>query len=64
VAVALEASGYETPWSRLLLEKLIVPQLLKIFHAQGSLSYLQEPAYPDSNESSPNIHTLFLSDTF
>jgi hypothetical protein len=45
-----------TPWSTVLLEKLIVSQLVEkntaVSETEDSLSYLQEPSYPEPDESS------------
>jgi hypothetical protein len=55
------------PWSRVLLEKLKVTQLIKQFtlpfmEPEGSLTCSQEPGtgpYPEPDESSSHHQTLF-----
>jgi hypothetical protein len=56
-----------TPWSRILLQKLTVAQLVEKFPAfmepESSLPCSQQPAtdpYPEPDESSPQFSTLFL----
>ena len=51
-----------TPWSRVLLEKLTIPQLVNKFPSfmepEGSLPQTQEPATrpcPESHQSSPSL---------
>jgi hypothetical protein len=58
-----------TPWSRILLEKLTVSQLVKKFPAcyrtRKSLPPLQVPAtcsYPETHQSSPHPFTLLPED--
>jgi hypothetical protein len=60
-----------TRWSRVLLEKLTVTQLVKKFLAcmepEGSLSCSQQPvngSYPQLDASSPHLPTMFLSRLF
>jgi hypothetical protein len=55
-----------TPWSRVLLEKLTVTQLVKKFppsmKPESSLSCSQEPTagyYPEPDASTSNLPTLF-----
>jgi hypothetical protein len=51
-----------TLWNKVLLEKIIVPQLAKKFH-KGALPCSQEPAigpYPDPSEFVPLALMLFI----
>jgi len=52
-----------TPWSGVIIEKLTVTQLVKIFshlmEVKGSLPYSPGP-YPEPDESSAQLPTLLL----
>jgi hypothetical protein len=58
-------------WSRVILTKITVAQLVKKFSAfaepEGSLLYSQQPStgpYTKSTEYGPYSHTVFLKDQF
>jgi len=61
------AHNLQTQWSRVLLEKLIVTQLVRKFPAfygpEGSLLCSQDSTtvpYPEADEGRPHIHTVFV----
>jgi len=63
----LQLSYRTIPWSRVLLEKLRVAELVKnspsFYEPEGSLPCSQKPAtghYLEPDESSPHFTTLFL----
>jgi hypothetical protein len=67
--VTFTTNKQQTPWSKVILEKLIVAQLLKKFSTflepDGSLPCSQEPAtgsYPEPDESSPQLSNPFICD--
>ena len=63
IIIIIPTSYFLTPWSRVLLEKLIGFQAVKkfphIMEPEGSLPHSQVPAtcpYPDPAQSSPYTH--------
>jgi hypothetical protein len=71
--ITLELTNVLTRWTRVLLEKLTVTQLVKKLPAflfmepEVSLSCSQEPAtspYGERDASSPRLHSQLLKDTF
>jgi hypothetical protein len=65
-ALSFTANTLLTPWSRILLEKLIITKLVKKFLAfYGTRMFIQKPATgpcPEADESTPHLPNLFPLD--